>query len=144
MDDEVREVGPWNKEITTEEYQQAWKQANERTSAGPSGLTFAMFKVIARNTNLAKIGAALASIPFSTGITPTRWCKGTEVMIEKKKGNFRVDKLRTILLFEADFNMNNKIMARRTMAHAEKHDQLAPEQYGSRKGQRANLLALNK
>ena len=122
MDDEVREVGPWNKEITTEEYQQVWKQANERTSAGPSGLTFAMFKAIARNTNLAKIGAALTLIPFSTGIMPARWCKGTEVMIEKKKGNFRVDKLRTILLFEADFNMNNKIMARRTMAHAEKHD----------------------
>jgi hypothetical protein len=36
-------------------------------------------------------------------------------MLEKKKGNFRVDKLRAILLYEANFNQNNKKLARDMM-----------------------------
>jgi len=42
----------------------------------------------------------MAAIPYQTDYTPQRWKQGMEVMLEKKKGNFRVDKLRAILLFE--------------------------------------------
>ena len=38
-------------------------------------------------------------------------------MLEKKPGNFRVDKLRAILLYEADFN--NKFLGRAMMRKAE-------------------------
>ena len=41
-------------------------------------------------------------------------------MIEKKQGNYRVDKLRTILLYEADFSTNTKYLGRDMMKQAEK------------------------
>ena len=54
-------------------------------------------------------------------------------MLEKAKGNYRVDKLRTILLYEANFNMNNKYFGKDMMKAAEAGKILTPEQYGSRK-----------
>ena len=86
----------------------------------------------------------MTNIPYSTGLAPTRWQSGVNVMIKKKKGDFHVNKLRTILLFEADFNQNNKLLGRDMMNHAEQHSCLAPEQYGSRKTLTAIEHALNK
>ena len=65
-------------------------------------------------------------------------------MLEKKKEVIRVDKLRTVLLFEADFNMNNKILQHRTMRRGEELEILAPEQGGSRNKFRAIYVALDK
>ena len=62
----------------------------------------------------------------------------------KKDGNFWVDKLRTIILFDPEANQNFKFLGRAVMAHAEQHNQLAAEQYGSRKRKTAILHALNK
>ena len=65
-------------------------------------------------------------------------------MIEKSKGNCRVDKLRTILLYEADYNLMNKHVGRDMMSKAEKALILANEQYGSRKRKAAITHSLNK
>ena len=65
-------------------------------------------------------------------------------MIEKKPGNFRTDKLQTILFFEADFNQNNKLVGKMMMSNAELFRVLADENYGSRKRLMAVLHALNK
>ena len=47
----------------------------------------------------------MTNFPYATGYLPQRWHFGTDItMLEKKAGNFRVDKLRAILLYEADFN----------------------------------------
>ena len=86
----------------------------------------------------------MTNIPYATGLAPTRWKSGVNVMLEKKKGDFRVNRLRTILLFEADFNQNNKLLVKEMMSHAESHKCLAPEQYGSRKRFTAIEHALNK
>jgi hypothetical protein len=50
-------------------------------------------------------------------------------MLEKKKGNFRVDKLRAILLYEANFNQNNKKLGRDMMYTVEQLQVVAKEQY---------------
>ena len=52
--------------------------------------------------------------------------------------------LRTLNLLEADFNFNNKVMAKTTLECAERNRILQPEQHGSRKGLRAILQACNK
>jgi hypothetical protein len=62
---------------------------------------------------------AMAHIPYASEYSPERWQKGINVMLEKKKGNFRVDKLRAILLYEANFNRNNKKLGRDVMYTAE-------------------------
>ena len=57
-------------------------------------------------------------------------------MIEKKgKGN-RFRDLRVLNLLEADFNSNNKVMAKTTLECAERNGILLPEQHGSLKGLR--------
>ena len=71
--------------------------------------------------------------PYVTGYSPIRWQAGINAFIEKKAGVFMVDKLRTILLFEADFHMNNKKLGRDSQRHAEELNVLADEQFGSRK-----------
>ena len=62
----------------------------------------------------------------------------------KKAGVILVNKLRAILLMEADFNFGNKVISRRIAEITEKYGTLAQEQYGSRKGHRAIECALNK
>jgi len=65
-------------------------------------------------------------------------------MLEKLAGNCWVEKRRIIMLFEADFNNNNKWLGRALMALAEQKDVLVIEQYGSRKGKVAGIQCLNK
>jgi hypothetical protein len=130
--------------IETETHVAGWRKAKERTSSGPSGLHFGHFKAGTRNTLISSFEATMANVPFATGYSPERWRHGTDVELLKKPGNFRVDSLRTILLYEADFNQNNKLLGRRMMAHAERLGLLAPEQYGSRHSLSAIAHAVNK
>jgi hypothetical protein len=46
-------------------------------------------------------------------------------MLLKKPNTFHVSKLRAILLFEADFNHNNKRLGRTPMHHAEDQNWIA-------------------
>ena len=54
-------------------------------------------------------------------------------MLENSKRDCRVDNLRTILLYEADFNMNNKYLGQDMMQKVEAGKMLVKEQYRSRK-----------
>jgi hypothetical protein len=59
---------------------------------------------------LASFDATMANIPYATGYSPLRWQSGTDVMIPNKSvASLRVDKLRTILLLDPEFNQNNKL-----------------------------------
>jgi len=86
----------------------------------------------------------MANIPLRTRYSPTQWWKGLNVMLKKSPGNFNVEKLHIILLFEADFNSNNKWLGHAVMLNAEQFNLLAPEQYGSRKKKSAIAPCLNK
>ena len=55
-----------------------------------------------------------------------------------------MDKLRTILLYEADFNIMNKYIGQSMMSYAEKSGLIARVQYGGHKRHAANDHALNK
>ena len=106
--------------ITCNEHKSGWNKVKERTSSSPSGLHVGHWKCASADENLNWLNTSMANIPFLSGYSPRRWQNGINVMLEKKKGNFRVDKLRTILLFEADFNLNNKYIGRNMMSTAEK------------------------
>jgi len=60
------------------------------------------------NPDILVLNATMADILLSTGYSPKRWQKGLNIMLEKSPSNFNVEKLQIILLFEADFNANNK------------------------------------
>jgi len=65
-------------------------------------------------------------------------------MLEKIKGNCNVEKLRIILLFEADFNQLNKYIGKEMMKQVESTGLVAAEQYSSRNGKIASTQSLNK
>jgi hypothetical protein len=130
--------------IPTQLHQMGWKRSRERTSSGPSGIHFGHFIAGSSHPLLADFDACMANIPYATGYAPLRWRRGTDVELLKTPGNYRVTEMRTIILYEADFNHNNKLLGRSMMSHAEELQQLAPEQYGSRKALSAIEQGLNK
>lgn len=86
----------------------------------------------------------MAVLPFKYGFSPDRWKQGIDVMLEKKKGVRQVNKLRAILLYEADFNQNNKLLGKLMLEQAERNGAVAVEQFGSRNQLSAIDQSLNK
>ena len=64
-------------------------------------------------------------------------------MLQKKPGDFSVANLRTILLYDAEFNAVLKWLGKIIMQQAEMTKAIALEQYGSRKGLSAISHCLN-
>lgn len=139
----VEQLGECSSYITTEEHIQGWNRATEKTSAGISGLHFGMFKAHAKYPVLASLDASMQNVAYVTGYTYRRWQKGIDVQLLKRAKDHRAHKLRTILLLEADFNMNNKKLGRDVMAWAERAKELARDNYGGRKHLRAVEVSLN-
>ena len=120
--------------VETSEHQQGWNKQKETISADPDGLTFSHYKAGASDDLIAQFDATLRSLPYQHGFTPAAWIPMTDVAILKKAGvYYNVEKMRTILLMNAKFNMNNKKLGRDMMANAERHGKIAREQYGSRR-----------
>jgi hypothetical protein len=67
----------------------------------------------------------------------------TDVELLKKAKVYDVTKMQTILLMNAELNINNKKMAQEMMIQAEALKLVSREQYGSQKWQRAIVAALN-
>ena len=135
---------PISTDLSLEEHQQSWLRSREQTSSGPSKMHFGHAKANARNPRLAEYDRIMRAIPYRTGFSPDRWRHGTNVMIEKKKGDFHVTRLRALLLYELEFNQNNKKTGRDMMYNAEDLNLIAIEQYGSRKGLDASGHSINK
>jgi hypothetical protein len=131
-------------DTTVADYSIGWSKMKERTSPGYSKLSFAQFKAAALHPELASVDYQFSNIPYRTGLSPSRWQHGVDVMLQKQTGNFQPAKLRAILLFEPDFNQNNKLLGRTVMKYAEQYQGLAIEQFGSRKQMSAIDQSLNK
>ena len=122
-----------------------WRGARERTSSSLSGRHFGHYKAAAKCHKLSEIHASIAHIASTSGHCLTRWCKGLTVMLEKEAGNIRVDKLRAILLMEADFNFVNKLLfGHRLVKQIESYNRFPDELYGSRTSLTAILVAINR
>ncbi len=136
----VKEVTP----RSLHDYTTGWRKARETTASSMLGIHFGHYMAGTFNPDIVLFNATMANIPMLTGYSPCRWRDGLNVMLEKTPCNFNVEKLRIILLFEADFNANNKWLGRAIMFNAETLDLLADEQYGSCRQKAAVLQCLNK
>jgi hypothetical protein len=114
-------------DLTPEQYKLGWKKVQEKTSAGPSGLTIPQMKAHGTSEYLTKMDTMMANLPYRYGFSPLRWRKGVDVMLEKKPGARQLSKLRAILLYEADFNQNNKRLGREMLYRAEEANAVAME-----------------
>ena len=72
------------------------------------------------------------NIAISRGIAPKRWCKAVNVLIEKDPGRPKINRLRIIHLFEADYNLFLKIQwGSRLVQRSVNLNQINDGQHGS-------------
>ena len=128
---------------TIEEYCESWKKMSEEKASLP-GIHAAHLKCLNSSTQAAEVISRLALVPLLTGYAPKQWKKRIDSMIPKIEGEWRPGKLRLILLMDARFNHNNKLIGRAILQYGEKNGLLAPGRYGSRKEKSAIEHAINK
>ena len=102
---------------------------------------FVHVKARVSSPRLADFEAIISQIPCIARHARAEWKRAVNPMIENKgKGN-KVRDLHKLNLIEANFNFNNKVIAKTMLECAERNGTLLPEQHGSRKGLRATSLA---
>ena len=120
--------------VTAEDFKNHWRKAKEKTSSSTSGLHFGHCKSASKNAHLSEVHAISVHIILNTGFSLDRWQRGLAAMIEKKPGVIVVDKLRAILLMEADFNFGNElIFGNRAMQNPKMSEMFRNEMCGGRK-----------
>jgi hypothetical protein len=106
----VMEAGPINLEITNSDIVKGFTSWKEATTTSPSGRHLGHYKALITDPILLDCLRKFLNIAISRGIAIPRWCKAVNVMIEKDPGSPRINRLRIIHLFEADYNLFLKIM----------------------------------
>ena len=140
----MREQGNISVLISKEDFITYWKRVWESTASSIFTLHFGCYKVTALDEDLSKAHAILLDMATRLGCSLPRWQQGLTVMLEKKPGCILVEKLRAILLMEADFGMVNKfIVGSRMMKQAKALEEMPWEQSGGRKNHSADEAALN-
>ena len=110
-----------------------------------SGLHFGHYKAAVDSDYMSEMHSLMSTIATATGYSFDRWQNGLTVLLEKKEGLRIIQKLRAILLMEADFNMVNKIMiGDRMIKQAEKHGELPADTIGGRKDMASHEGGLNR
>jgi len=140
----IRELGPLSLTITPEENRKAWTSQSPRTAGKPTCPSFSHYKAASLDPSLNEIDTLLRSLPLTAGFSPKAWQIITDVEILKKPGVFLVDKMRLIQLMSPEFQINNKLVGKSILAHAEKGKALSSDQHGSRKGHTAINTCLSK
>ena len=88
--------------------------------------------------------AVMILLLFQYRFVNNRWCRATDVMLEKKPGVRKIHQLHIIVLLEADFNTAFKlIFAKKMMGNAERSG-ISNEQWGGRPNRTALDTACRK
>ena len=139
-----KDHSPVHLEVTTADHVHFWSRIPEDKGSEPHGLHNGHFKAAAQSPVLAYCDALFRNIPLSTGFVPLNWQNLMNFAIEKKAGDFRLSKMRTIQLMNSEAQANNKKAGRAAMRYAEEHSLIPDGQCGSRKRHQAIDLALSK
>ena len=141
--------------ISTDDIIEGWSKMRESTSSAPGG-HYGHYKtasVAARLPSdhedhtmvLAEIYSKMMTLPLKHGFAPKRWCNCIDAILEKIPGKPIIEKLRIIMLYEADFNFVLKLIwGKRLVRNAEKYQCLGTSNHGSRKGRQTSDAQLEK
>ena len=122
----------------------AWMKQKEMTAGKPSCLSFAHYKSASADPTLNAANTLLRNVPLLVGFSPSSWQTITDVKILKKPNQYRVAKMQLIQLLPPVFQMNNKMIGRKILAHAEECNAVSPDQHSSRKNHKSIYTCLNK
>jgi hypothetical protein len=109
----IREVIPKNSVDTLVKHplwRKKWKKKREKTSLSESGLHFGHYIAGADSDLISYCHTLLAYAAVRRGYSPAWWERALSCMLEKVAGVSLVEKMRAILLMEADFYFMNKII----------------------------------
>ena len=141
-------------DLSVNDWIDGWKKMDESTVSG--GHHFGHYKTAAvvadlpeKHENyfpqLALVYTIMHSLPLRHGFAPARWMTCVDAVLEKIPGNPIIEKLRIIMLFQADFNFMLKVVwGRRLVKLAEKHDALGTDNHGSRSGRQVSDAQVEK
>jgi len=141
--------------MTTDEWVSGWTKMRESTASAPGG-HFGHYKTAAVAARLpkkhedyfpelAEVYNIMQLLPAKHGFAPKRWRSCVDAVLEKIPGSPIIEKLRIIMLFEADFNFVLKsIWGRKLVRHAENNNALGNAAQGSRQGRQCNDASLEK
>ena len=144
MPSALRDTTPFPFVVNERENRLAWMKQREKTAGEPSCLSFAHYKAASQDAMLNSVDTLLRMVPLLVGFSPDAWQVITDVEILKKAGEFRVAKMRLIQLMSPEFQINNKMIGRNVLKHAENADGVADDQHGSRKHHKSINTCLNK
>jgi hypothetical protein len=131
----VKEAEAIKPEISVNDFVYGIKHWSEKTSTSPSGRHLGHYKSIIQDPVLLECQVLMMNIAIHHGIALDRWSKSVTVMLKKYAGAPRINRLRIIHLFEADFNLFLKLQwGSRLVKHAVKHDLLHNGQHDSTPG----------
>ena len=99
----------------------------------PGELNFNDFKVSSQDEHIAQLGWLSPQIPLEKGFAPESYKHITYFQILKQAGVYDVEAMRTIQLFSAAFNMNNKKIGKEVIRRAEELRLIPKDQSGSKK-----------
>lgn len=117
----------------------------ENKSSSISGRHFGVYKSAVKDPYLLQVFTHPFNLPFLNGLPYQRWSSFLNVMTSKEENNRRVDKSRSLILGEGDWNLGGRIFInRKTMKNAETTNQIPCEHYGERKGFKSTDAVLNK
>jgi hypothetical protein len=142
-----------------EDFCKAFKKWSEGTSTSPSGRHLGQYRCLfaddgdteytdeAPDPSMNIMGAYfhVATAALNWGTSLQRWQNSITTMIEKQPGCPRINKLRVIHLYEADYNLFLKIIwARRLVWHVHDHNKLNEGQAGPRLGRNSIDVVIQK
>lgn len=112
-----------------------FKKWRETTTTSPSGRHLGLYKTIYNHEDprYANTLTNLFNILLQNGISLTRWRQVLNMMIHKVEGQYDVNKLRVIHIFEADYNgLIGLLFNRHLLYKAEQANLLNNNQWGCR------------
>ena len=123
---------------TPENFQNSWKGVSERISSSPSTRHFGHYIAATKSYLLSHLHSLMISIANKWGFALERWLRGMTCMMEKKPGITLIEKLRAIVLLEADYNKGIKEMFGMRMLAIARQYGLMPEEIFSERGRTAD------
>jgi hypothetical protein len=143
--------------VTASDYRRFFQKWTESTSTSPSGKHLGHYKALLslgleQDPPIKPLADAiidlqlkLSNVALTHGHVYERWKQIVSVMIEKKPGVFLLEKLRTIHLFEADYNwLLGLVFGRGMVYNAEEQHHLFDSQWGARPGRSTEQPDLHK
>jgi hypothetical protein len=154
--------------ITYNEFYSALQHWDEQTTTSPSGRHLGHYRVLlhdvldkdeiekksnktsgdtfeSRASVILKVYYHMLCATIKSGHPMSRWITSHTSMIQKVSGCSRLDRLRVIHIYEADYNLFLKLYwGRKLVYNSEAHEFINEGQYGSRPGKRCGDQVLKK